>query len=105
MIVLTGKDKPVSSAEEMRNATATLEQALTIIRAKHGSSPSSGIDDKELAKAFKKDYFKPSLQIADSEEFGFPPNTRFIIIKTPIAIQLMLAMDKDKLKIVYATVG
>lgn len=105
MIERKGQDRPVSTVEEMRNATATLEQALTIIRAKQGSSPLLTIDDKELSKVFKKDYFKPRLQVADSEEFGFPPNTRFIIIKTPIAIQLMLAKDKDKLKIVYATVG
>ena len=105
MIVRKGQDEPISSTEEMLKATATLEQALAIIRQKQGSSPLLTIDDKELANVFKKDYFKPRLQIADDEEFGFPPNTRFIIIKTPIAIQLMLAKDKDKLKIVYATVG
>ena len=105
MIKNEGQQKTIDTADEMRNVTATLEQALAIVREKHGSSPLLTINDNELTKVFKKDYFKPHLQLADDEEFGFPTNTRFLIIKTPIAMQLMLAKEKDKLKIVYATLS
>ena len=100
-----GEYKPISSAEELRYATATLEQALAIIREKQSNALLLKIDDKELTKAFEKDYFKPELELADSEEYGFPKDTRFIFVKTPIFMQLILARDKDKLKIVYATLG
>ena len=100
-----GDYKSIGSAEELRSATTTLEQALKIIREKQSSSPLLEINDKQLAKIFKKDYFKPQLQVVDEEYFGFPANTRFILVKTPIGMQLMLSKDKDKLKIVYATLS
>lgn len=100
-----GNYKPIGSAEELRIATITLDQALAIIREKQGNSLLLKIDDKELTKAFAKDYFKPELEFADAEEYGFPKDTRFIFIKTPIFMGLILARDKDKLKIVYATLS
>lgn len=100
-----GDYKPISSAEELRNATAVLEQALTIIREKQSNSLLLKIDDKELTKVFEKDYFKPELEFADDEEYGFPKDTRFISIKIPTFMQLILARDKDKLKVVYATLS
>lgn len=105
MIQKKGNYKSIGSAEELRKATATLEQALAIIRERQGNSLLFKIDDKELTKVFEKNYFKPEHEFADDEEYGFPKDTRFIFIKTPIFMQLILARDKDKLKIVYATLS
>ena len=104
MIQKKGMYKPIGSVEEMRSATATLEQASTIIREKQGSSIVLNVDNNQLTKIFKSDDFKPELELADDNAYGFPKGTRFILIKTPIAVGLILAKDgDDKLKIVYAT--
>lgn len=100
-----GDYKPVATAEELRNATATLEKALAITRKKQSNSLVLKIDDKKLTKIFEEDYFKPEIEFADDGEYNFPKDTHFIFIKTPIFMQLMLARDKDKLKIVYATLN
>lgn len=97
--------KSISSAEEMRSVTATLDNALTILHKRQGNTPLLEMNDKDWAKVLKKDYFKPTLQVSDEEYFRFPKNTRFIVVKTSIGMQLLLANDKDKLKIVWADIN
>lgn len=100
-----GDYKPIRSAQELRDTTATLEQGLAIIKEKRKDSLLLKIDDEDLTKIFAQDYFKPELELADDDDYGFPKDTRFIVIKTPILMRLILAKDKDKLKIVYATLS
>jgi len=104
MIVKRGRSKAVSTAEEMREATATLEQAVAIMREKHGKSPLK-IDSKELVKVIKGDaFFSPHLEVIEGEFFDFPKGTRILIIKTPLGLQLMLARDRNRLKIFWTEI-
>lgn len=99
MIVRKGRSKAVGSVEEMRNATATLEQAVSDVRQKEPVSFLAGIE-KELVRVMTEDdFFGPRVEVTDQEVFGFPKGARIISIKTPIGLVLMLARDSNRLKI------
>lgn len=99
MIVRKGSGKAVGSVEEMRSATATLEQAVTAIRNADRESLRAGIEGK-LAKVIKEDeFFAPRVDVMDQHFFGFPKDTRIISIKTPLGLVLYLARDGERLKI------
>jgi hypothetical protein len=103
MIEKKGGSQSVNSVAEMRNATATLEQAAAMIREKQKGKPAARIDNKGLIGAMKDDdFFKPHLEIMDEAFYGFPKGTRIIIIKTPLLFQLMLVRIDGKLKILWA---
>lgn len=102
MIERKGPAKAVGTVEEMRAATATLSQAVTMIHDQNKSGPLITKKD-ELAKVMMEDeLFKPRVQVVDDDFFGFPKNTRVLFIRTPIGLQLMLARDADRLKIFWS---
>ncbi len=105
MIVRKERPKAVSSVEEMRDATATLEQAVVIMREKQRGKSSAIVDNKKLVKVMKEDdFFKPYLEVTDEEFFGFPKGTRIMYVKTPVGLNLMLARDGSQLKIFWTDI-
>ncbi len=106
MIVRKGRDKPVGTVAEMRAATATLVQAVTIIRAKQKGRPPLITNKTELATLIMNDdFFEPRVEVLDeSGFFGFPKGTRFLIMNTPLGLQLMLARDTDRLRIFWTEI-
>lgn len=103
MIERKGKSSAVSSVEEMRKATATLEQAAAILRKKQNGKPLGSINTRELTRLMKEDeLFRPQLEIVRNEAFGFPQGTRFVLINTPLLFRLILVESDGKLKILSA---
>ena len=104
MIVRKGSSKAVSSVAEMQEATAVLEQAVSLIREERKGQRPLEIDEKEMSKAMKEDeYFRPTLETLDEEFFGLPQGTQVIFINTPILFRLMLVKtDSRKLEILWA---
>ncbi len=101
MILRKGRSKPVDSVAEMQKATATLEQALSLMRP-HDQAPSK-INEQELLKTIKEDeVFRPTVQTVDTQFFGLAPGTQVISIATPILFQLILVKDNNRWKILWA---
>ncbi len=91
--------KAVGTVGEMKAATATLSQAVAMIREKNKGGPSLITKKDELKKVIMHDeLFKPRVEVLDENFFGFPKNTRILFIITPIGLQLMLARDADRLR-------
>jgi len=105
MIVKDGPAKAVGTVEEMRAATATLTQAVTMIREKHKGNPPQITNKNELARVIRQDdFFKPRVEVLDQSFFSFPKNTRILFMKTPLGLQLMLAKDADRLRIFWTEI-
>lgn len=105
MIERKNPGKPVGTVGEMRAATATLSQAVAMIREKHKGGPPLITNRDELTRVIMHDeVFKPRVEVLDENFFGFPKNTRVLFINTPIGLQLMLARDADRLKIFWSEV-
>lgn len=104
MIVRKGSSKPVSTVDEMQKATATLEQAVSLMREQGKGQPPTNIDEKELIKAMEEDeFFKPVVDTVDDQFFGLPQGTQVIFINTPILFRLMLVKSvNSKLEILWA---
>jgi hypothetical protein len=104
MIVRKGKSKAVSSVAEMQKATATLEQAVSLMRQNTKGKSPLDINEKELIKAMQEDdFFRPTVETVDDQFFGLPKGTRVIFINTPILFRLMLVKaNNNKLEILWA---
>jgi hypothetical protein len=103
MILRKGSSRPVSSVDEMKKATATLEQAAAMIRKKQNGKALLNINAGELIKLMKEDeLFRPQLEIVADEVFGFPQGTRLVYISTPLGFRLTLVKSDNRLKIVWA---
>jgi len=104
MVVRKGPTKPVSTVEEMKAATATLSQAVSIMHEQQKGGPLISKKD-ELTKLMMEDeFFKPRVEVVDEEFFGFPKGTRVLFIRTPIGLQLMLARDAERLRIFWTEI-
>ena len=102
MIERKGPARALGTVEEMRAATATLAQAVTMIREKHKGGPSLITNKDGLAEVIMQDeFFKPRVEVLDEDFFSFPKNTRILFMNTPIGLQLMLARDGDRLRIFW----
>jgi hypothetical protein len=105
MIVRKGVGHPVGTVGEMRAATATLVQAVTMIRAKQKGRGPVIKDKAELTRIIMNDdFFEPRVEVLDESFFSFPKGTRILFMKTPIGLQLMLARDNDRLKIFWTEI-
>jgi hypothetical protein len=104
-IVRKERSKPLSSIVEMRGATATLEQAVEVVRERwRGKSPFK-VSHSEITQLIKADeFFKPVIEVADEQFFGFPKSTRIVYVKTPIGLQLLLAKDNGRYKIFWTEI-
>jgi hypothetical protein len=105
MIVRKGRANPVSTVAEMRAATATLVQAVTMIREKQQGRPPLITNKAELTMIMMNDdFFEPRLEVLGESLFSFPKGTRVLFIKTPLGLQLMLARDTDRLRIFWTEI-
>jgi len=105
MILRKGHGHPVSTVAEMRAATATLVQAVTIIRAKQKNRAPLIKNQTELTRIIMNDdFFEPRVEVLDDNFFSFPKGTRVLFIKTPLGLHLMLARDNDRLKIFWTEI-
>lgn len=103
MIVKKGSSKAVSSVEEMRKATAVLEQAAALMREHSAKERPLTLKEDELMKAMQDDeYFKPLVKPIDDKFFGFPPGTELIFVNTPILFRLIIVKTNNKLEILWA---
>jgi hypothetical protein len=94
---------PINSVEEMRNATAVLEQANAMMRQQLQGKPAPRFDKESSIGLMKRaDFFSPLLVITDDEFFGFAKGTRLIEITTPLLFRLMLVRIDGRLKILWA---
>lgn len=105
MIVKKGPQPPLSTAEEMRDASATLEHANAILRQEFGSKSLLKVNREDLSKMIREDdLFRPQLQVLDETYFEFFKGTRLLFINTPVGLRLMLARDGNKLKIFWTEI-
>jgi hypothetical protein len=102
MIEKQGPGKAISSAQEMRDASATLERANAIMRQSLQGKPAAKIDSKGMVAELKDDdFFQPHLDITDEVFFDFPKGTRLVRIVTPLLFQLTLVRVEGRLKILW----
>ena len=104
MIFRKNPGKAVGTVEEMRAATATLSQAVTMMREKYKGGSLIRNKDELTKVVMVDDYFKPRVEVLDEEFFSFPKKTRFLFINTPVGMQLMLARDADGLRIFWTEI-
>lgn len=102
MILRKEPAKAVGTVEEMRAATATLSQAVAMIREKYKGGPPLITNKDDLTRVIMDDeFFKPRVEVLDENFFSFPKNTRILFINTPVGLQLMLARDAERLRIFW----
>jgi hypothetical protein len=105
------------SFEEMRSATATLDQAVALMRkalpgsvdlekavvqmAMRQSSVQRPIKDEDLERA-RAELIKTQLQVADDEFSGFPKGTRVILVPTFSLHELVLVKVDGRLRVAWA---
>ena len=105
MILRKESGRAVGTVEEMRAATATLSQAVLMIREQNKGHLPLIRDKGGLTRVIMEDeLFKPRVEVMDEDYFSFPKNTRILIINTPIGLQLMLARDAGRLKIFWTEI-
>lgn len=99
VVVRKGPGKPIKSIDELHQATRTLQQAATIMRAQ---TPGK-LDKKEVAEALKDNMFKPQVEVWGDEKYvGVRKDSRVIFMKTPILFFLIFVREDNRLKILYA---
>lgn len=117
---LIQKKSPIrnfKSFEEMRSATATLDQAVALMRkalpgnadlekaivqmAMGQSSVKRPINDEDLQKA-RAELIKPQLEVADEAYQGFPKGTRLILVPTFSFHELVLVKVDGRLRVAWA---
>ena len=117
---LIQKKSPVrnfKSFEEMRSATATLDQAVALMRkalpgytdlekavvqmAMRQSSVKRPMKEEDLERA-RAELIKPQLEVADDEFPGFPKGTRVILVPTFSLHELVLVKVDGRLRVAWA---
>jgi hypothetical protein len=103
MIVRKGSSKPVASVADMQKVTATLEQAVSLMRQQAAGAAPVAINEQELIKAMQEDdFFKPIVKNVDDQFFGLPQGTQVVFINTPILLRLIMVKANDKFEILWA---
>jgi hypothetical protein len=105
MILRNGPGNPVRTIAEMRAATETLAQAVTMIRAKQTGGPPVIKDKTELTIIIMNDdFFKPRVEVLRESFFNFPKGTRILLINTPLGLQLISAANTDGLRVFWTEI-
>lgn len=104
MIERKESGKSVGTVGEVKAATATLSQAVAMIREKNKGRPLISKKDELTEVMMHDEVFKPRVEVLDDNYFGFPKNTRILFINTAIGLQLMLAKDTDRLRIFWTEI-
>lgn len=95
---------PIRALEELRSATATLEQGLRLLREELGGGQLKVSDEsrKVFEMLNQPDIMKPFVEVSEKEFFGYPPRTRALLIQPPLMFGLTLVHVNGKYKIVWA---
>jgi hypothetical protein len=102
MIMRKGSSRVVSSVEEMRKATAVLEQAASLMR-QQPELQRLKADEAELLKAIREEaFFKPTVRTIDDQFFGYPKGTQIVVINTPVLFRLLIVKANDSFEILWA---
>ena len=105
MILRKEPPKAVETTGEMRAATTTLSQAVTMIRKQHKGGPPLITNKGDLTRVMmQEEFFKPRVEVLEESFFSFPKDTRILFMNTPLGLRLMLARDADRLKIFWTEV-
>src|SRR5262245_25140922 len=104
MIVRKGRSRAVGSVAEMQKATATLEEAVALLRQQTKGQAPLNIDEQELIKTFQEDeFFKPAIETVEDQFFGMAKGTQVAFINTPILFRLtLIKSDNDRWEILWA---
>ena len=103
MLVRKGRSKSVDSVEAMRKTTATLEQAVSLMREQRKGQGPFKINEQELMKAIQEDeFFKPTVETVEDQFLGLAKGTQVVFINTPILFRLMLIQENTEWKILWA---
>ena len=93
---------PIGTPEEMRNAAATLEQAVALTRDER-SKGRPAKEFKQLVELMEQaGILKPSVDVTEEEFFGYPPGTRIVHVLTPVMFRLTLIGGGGKYRILWA---
>lgn len=117
LIQMKSSLRKFKSFEQMRIATATLEQAAALMRRElpgytdfekavvqmsmNQSSVKRPMKEEDLGKA-RAELITPRLEIADQEYLGFSKGTRMIFVPTFSLHELVLVKVEGKLRVVWA---
>jgi hypothetical protein len=87
----------------MQKVTATLEQAVSLMRQQAAGAAPVAINEQELIKAMQEDdFFKPIVKNVDDQFFGLPQGTQVVFLNTPILLRLIMVKANDKFEILWA---
>ena len=104
-LVKRGDYVDVSTLEELRAVTETLEEAVRLTRAHLDKSLPLKLDKLEAVLAeLRRDPQALPVETFPVEEgsMGFPPGTRFTSVLTPIGLNLVATRHDGKLKVVMS---
>jgi len=91
------------SVEEVRNATFTLNKAVTIMRNTRAKNPATPKEiDEGLRELRESGFIKPQVEINQDENLGYPKGTQLVMVPAYPFYRLVLARMDGKLKIVWA---
>ena len=94
---------PITSVDQMKKATLTLELVNSQMRENLKGKPPINLDDNELIKAMRaSDLAKPRLIVSDEPLFSLPRRTRIVMITSPVLFDLAIVKINGKFKIVSA---
>lgn len=102
-----GRYVDVSTPEELRDVTVTLERAVIMMRdyLDKESPLNNARIDENIAEARKDpNSIKLSVDVTEEEFFGVPKGSRIIRTDSPAGFQLMLVKVDTQLKILWANI-
>jgi hypothetical protein len=98
--------RPIRTVEELRSVNDALEQGVKLLRTdKRARQMKMTPDSKRVLEVMKNkmhDELGPTLEIADSDEYGFSKGTRILLIRASAAFQLMIVRVGGEYKIFSA---
>jgi hypothetical protein len=102
--ILMKERRPIATVEEMRDVTATLEQAMRLIREAQGNQPVTlTAEAKKVMQMMNQvSDFGPSVSVIDEDYFGYPPGTRVFHVVSPLMLQLEIVQVNSDYRIVWA---
>jgi hypothetical protein len=100
-----GRPVDVTTPDELRDVTTTLEEAVRLTRAHLDERLAKGTHLAQNLRMMKAAAAQTKIELLTDEEFmGYPKGTRFFKVFTPIGYKLILVKDGGAMKVVWASV-